>query len=99
MAFTEALTDIRDGTFKDQALELQISRKNDFDETYPYAGALIQSKPVLMFGVSTSPECFGHLVNLIAYKALKEVYLSFEPPKYGKAKIISWHVSTDIEPE
>jgi len=52
-----------------------------------------------MFGVSTSPERFGHLVSLIAHKALKEAYLNFEPPKYGKAKIISWHVSTDIEPE
>jgi hypothetical protein len=90
---------IRDGTFKDQELELQISRKSDFDETHAYAGALFQSKPILMFGISTTAERSGHLVTLIAHKALKEVYLSFEPPKYGKAKVISWHVSTDIEPE
>ena len=89
----------RDGLFQDQELELQISRKVDYDSTIPYAGALFQSKPSLMFGVSTNPERFGHLVTLISTKALKELYLCFEPPRYGKAKIISWHVSTEVEPE
>ena len=89
----------RDGMFEGQKLDLQISRKYDFDETTPCAGALFQSKPSLMFGVSTNPERFGHIVSLIANKALKEIYLCFETPKYGKAKIISWHVSTEIDPE
>ena len=88
----------RDGLFEGQKLDLQISRKRDFDETNPYAGALFQSKPSLMFGVTTNSERFGYLVSLIANKALKEVYLCFEPPKYGKAKIFSWEVSTEIEP-
>ena len=89
----------RDGLFKGQDLDFQISRKRDFDETNPYAGTLFQSKPSLMFGVSTNPERFGHIVSLIANKALKEIYLCFGIPKYGKAKIISWHVSTEVEPE
>ena len=38
-----------------------------------------------MFGVSTNPERFGHIVSLIANKALKEIYFCFETPKYGKA--------------
>ena len=89
----------RDGLFKGQELDLQISRKQDFDETNKYAGALFQSKPRLMFAVSTTPERFGYIVSLIAQKALKEIYLCIEPPKYSKAKIISWQVSTEVEPE
>ena len=34
----------RDGLFKGQELDLQISRKHDFDETNKYAGALFQSR-------------------------------------------------------
>ena len=74
-----------DGMFEGQKFDLQISRKHDFDETNKYAGALFQSKPSLMFGVSTNPERFGHIVSLIANKALKEIYFCFETPKYGKA--------------
>lgn len=88
----------RDGLFQGQMLNLQISRRQNFDSTRPYMGALIQSKPSLIFGVETDIERFGHLVTLISTKALKELYLCFEPPKYGKAKIISWQLSTNTEP-
>jgi hypothetical protein len=37
-------------------------------------------------------------VTLIAAKAIKELYLSYETPRYRKANVLSWHVSTDIEP-
>ena len=87
----------KDGPFKDEELELQISRRLDFDRANPYVGALFQSKPSLMFGVFTDTERFGHLVTLISAKALKELYLCFEHPKYGKAKVISWHLSTEVE--
>lgn len=90
---------VKDGVFKGQDLELQISRDLNYDVTKKYAGTLFQSKPCLMFGVSTDTERFAHLVTLIATKAIKELYLCFEPPKYGKAKVISWHVSTELEPE
>ena len=87
----------RDGLFKDQKFELQILRDLNFDMANKYVGALFQSKPCLMFGISTDSERFGHLVTLITAKAIKELYLCFEPPKYGKAKIISWQLSTTIE--
>ena len=87
----------KDGPFKDQELELQISRRLDFDRANPYVGALFQSKPSLMFGVFTDTERFGHLFTLVSAKALKELYLCFEHPKYGKVKVISWHLSTEVE--
>lgn len=82
-----------DGMFEDQKFNLQISRKHDFDETNNYAGALFQSKPSLMFGVSTNPERFGHIVSLIANKALKEIYFCFETPRYGRP-----HQSLNMRP-
>lgn len=87
----------RDGLFKGQEIELQITRKIDYDITNKYTGALINSTPCPLFTVSTDTERFGHVVTLIAAKSIKELYLCFEPPKYGKAGVISWQVSTSIE--
>lgn len=88
---------VKDGVLKGQDVELQISRDLNYDVSKKYAGALFQSKPCLMFSVITDSERFAHLVTLIAAKAIKELYICFEPPKYGKAKVISWHVSTSVE--
>ena len=80
---------VRNGDYKGQELELQVSRDPDYDVTSHYPGALFQSKPCLMFTVKTDSERFGHLVTLIAIKALKDLYLCFESPRYGKVKVIS----------
>jgi len=88
---------VRNGIYKNTELEFQVSRKIDFDPTQKYAGGLIKSKPILMFTVLTDTERFGHLVSLVANKAFKDLYLCFEPPKYGKARVISWQLSTSID--
>ena len=88
---------VRNGDYKGKELELQVSRDPDYDVTSQYPGALFQSKPCLMFVVKTDSERFDHLVTLIAAKALKDLYLCFEPPRYGKAKVISWQLGTSID--
>ena len=88
---------VRNGDYKGKELELQVSRDPDYDVTSHYPGALFQSKPCLMFVVKTDSERFDHLVTLIAAKALKDLYLCFEPPRYGKAKVISWQLGTSID--
>jgi len=88
---------VRTGDYTGKELELQVSRDPKFDITSHYPGTLFQSKPCLMFVVKTDTERFDHLVTLIAAKALKDLYLCFEPPRYGKAKVISWQLSTSID--
>lgn len=82
------------GKFKDKELQLQISRDLNFDISEKYHGALIYIKPELSFVVSTSSDSFSNITTLIASKALMEVYLCFEKPKYGKARVVSWSVNT-----
>jgi len=88
---------VSDGQFKNRELRLNIARKSDFDYTEKYVGGLWQCKPEMLFDIHTDIERFGHLVTLIAAKAFKEVYLSFEAPCRGRAKVMSWHLSTTIE--
>jgi len=88
---------VRDGLFKGQEIMFQLNRKIEFDTSKEYVGALIQSKPSQVFIADTDSERFGHLVTLITGQAIKEIILNYEPPKHGKAKLISWHVSTTIE--
>lgn len=88
---------VKNGRFSENNYELQISRETDFDISVNFAGALICIKPVLSFVVTTSAETFSYLVPMVSSKALKEVYISFEKPHYGKARVISWSVSTNME--
>ena len=88
---------VRNGDYTGKELELQVSCDPDYDVTSHYPGALFQSKPCLMFVVKTHSERFDYLVTLIATKALKDLYLFFEPPRYGKAKVISWQLGTSID--
>ena len=88
---------VRTGDYTGKELELHVSRDPKFDITSHYPGALFQSKPCLMFTVKTGSERFDYLVTLIAAKALKDLYLCFEPPRYGKAKVISLQLGTSID--
>jgi len=93
----EIIATVSDGAFKDRTVELHIFPEKDFDGTEKYVGGLYQCKPAMQFVVKTDIERFGHIVTLTAAKAIKEVFLSFEAPYYGKAKVMSWQLSTAIE--
>ena len=88
----------RSGLFNGQTIELQISGSRNFNPHENYCGVLITTQPHLIFSVKIDLVSFGHIVTLIAVKAIKELYLSYETPRYRKANVLSWHVSTDIEP-
>ena len=88
----------RSGLFSGQSLELQISGSQKFNPHERYCGVLITTQPHPIFSVRIDLVSLGHIVTLIAAKAIKELYLSYETPRYRKANVLSWHVSTDIEP-
>jgi len=60
---------------------------------------LITTQPHPIFSVKIDLVSFGHIVTLIAAKAIKELYLSYETPRYRKANVLSWHVSTEMDSE
>ena len=88
----------RSGPFSGQTIELQISGSQNFNPHERYCGVLITTQPNPIFSVKIDLVSFGHIVTFIAAKAIKELYLSYETPLYRKANVLSWHVSTDIEP-
>ena len=89
---------VRSGLFSGQSIELQISGSQNFNPHERYCGVLITTQPHPIFSVKIDLVSFGHIVTLIAAKAIKELYLSYETPRYRKANVLSWHVSTDTEP-
>ena len=94
----EIIGKARSGPFSGQTIELQISGSQNFNPHERYCGVLITTQPNPIFIVKIDLVSFGHIVTLIAAKAIKELYLSYETPRYRKANVLSWHVSTDIEP-
>ncbi|MEP3890730.1 MAG: hypothetical protein ABJN69_09690 [Hellea sp.] len=88
----------RSGLFSGQTIELQISGAQQFNPDEHYCGVLITTQPNPIYSVKIDLVSFGHIVTLIAAKAIKEFYLSYETPRYRKANVLSWHLSTDIEP-
>jgi len=90
---------VRSGLFSGQTIELQISGSQEFNPHERYCGVLITTQPNPIFAVRIDLISFGHIVSLIAGKALKELYLSYETPRYRKANVLSWHVSTEVDSE
>ena len=90
---------IKYGSFVGKKYDLQVSRQHDFDIQEKVVGALTNSKPLFNFVVKTGSEVFSYLVTMVTSKAVEEIYLCLETPKYGKAKVISWDISTSSEEE
>ena len=88
---------VRSGIFAGQMIEFQISASSHFSPQDPYCGVLITTQPQPIFSVRIDPQRFAHIVTLIANKAVQELFIAFEKPRYRKANVLSWHVSTSVE--
>jgi len=87
----------RYGIFEGQSIDFQVSLLGPDEPSRPVPGALFNAKTTPVFVTKAEKIRFDYLVPLVATRSIKELYLSFEKPKYGKAIIVAWQLSTSHE--
>ncbi|MDL2398442.1 hypothetical protein [Rhizobium mayense] len=60
-------------------------------------GMVHRTKPMIYVGLSADTKACDRLVSVIAAQRLTDLYLTIEPPRYGKAWVLNWQLRTAPE--
>jgi hypothetical protein len=94
------LSAVLDKPIKDvSTVEISIDEREQGDQGSRHVGMVFRTKPVIYVGVWAEAKACDRLLAVIAAQRLTDLYLVIEPPRYGKAWVLSWQVRTAPEPD
>ncbi|MEL7429914.1 MAG: hypothetical protein AAFN43_07925 [Pseudomonadota bacterium] len=80
--------------YNQSTIFISISERRDFVDD-DNAGSLLCLKPKPQFVLHANPVSLVQLVVAAASNRLNRIHIAIEKPRYGKASVLNWSLSTD----